>query len=110
MIGALRHALRLQAAHRAPDGGGGWHLVWQDAARNPLVYAAIDTAGGGEALRQHRRTPAVSHRLRIRYRADIAPGMRLVEAAGVAAYEVISVHDAAGDARWLEVAALKKPL
>lgn len=110
MIGALRHALRLQAAHRAPDGGGGWHLVWQDAAPNPVIYAAIETAGGGEALRQQQRTPATSHRLRIRHRADVAAGMRLVDAAGRASYEIISVIDAAGDARWLDIAALKRPL
>ncbi|MDP2204750.1 MAG: head-tail adaptor protein [Alphaproteobacteria bacterium] len=110
MIGALRHALRLQTAHRAPDGGGGWHLVWQDVAARPLVYAAIESAGGGEALRQHKRTPAVSHRLRIRYRSDMTAGMRLIDMAGGAAYEIVSLHDAAGDARWLEIAALKKPL
>ncbi|MFN7115014.1 MAG: head-tail adaptor protein [Alphaproteobacteria bacterium] len=110
MIGALRHALRLQTAHRAPDGGGGWHLVWQDAASNPVIYAAIETAGGGEVLRQHQRVPAISHRLRIRYRIDVVPGMRLVDATGAAAYEIVSLHDARGDARWLEISALKKPL
>lgn len=45
-IGALRHALRLQNVLKTPDGGGGWHTVWQDAALHPLVYAAIETAGG----------------------------------------------------------------
>jgi hypothetical protein len=73
MIGALRHPLRLQKAHHAPDGGGGWHLVWQDVVLNPVVYAAIETAGGGETLRQHRRTPATSHHLRGR-RARHAAG------------------------------------
>lgn len=110
MIGALRHALRLQEAHRSPDGGGGWHPVWQDVAAQPLVYAAIETAGGGETLRHHRRESAVSHRLRIRFRADVAAGMRFVDAAGTAAYDIVSVHDAAGEGRWLDIAALKRPL
>jgi head-tail adaptor len=110
MIGALRHALRLQTAYRAPDGGGGWHLVWQDVAARPLVYAAITAVGSGETLRQHRRTPATSHHLRIRFRNDIAAGMRLVNTAEGAAYEIISVHDAAGDARWLDITSLKRPL
>lgn len=110
MIGALRHALRLQEAHKSPDGGGGWHLVWQDVTLHPIVYAAIETAGGGERLRHHRRESAVSHHLRIRHRGDIVPGMRLVDAAGTSAYEIVSVRDAAGDGRWLQLAALKKTL
>jgi hypothetical protein len=36
--------------------------------------------------------------------------MRLVDAAGKAAYDIVSVHDAAGDGRWLDIAALKRPL
>lgn len=110
MIGALKHALRLQEQHRVPDGGGGWHSVWQDVMLHPRVYAAIKTSGGGDALRLHKREPQTSHHLHIRYRGDVAAGMRLVDDSRGQVYEVLSARDADGGERWLEIAARRAPL
>ena len=104
MIGDLKHALRLQEQHTAPDGGGGLHTVWQDVTLHPVVYAAIETAGGGDALRFHKREPQTSHRLRIRFRGDVTAGMRLTDPAHGFAYEILSVRDATGTEKWLEMA------
>ncbi|MBW7911729.1 MAG: head-tail adaptor protein [Alphaproteobacteria bacterium] len=109
-IGALRHALRLQNALKTPDGGGGWHTVWQDAALHPLVYAAIETAGGGEKLQSHRLEENITRRLRIRARADIGAGMRLVDTAAHIGYEIISVRPAADDGRFLWLETTVRPL
>lgn len=106
----MKHALRLQKQHHAADGGGGRHSVWQDVENQAIIYAAITAAGGGEALRQHKRSAQVSHYLRIRYRTDITAGMRFLDAAGDAAYEIISLRDTAGDSRWLDITAVKKPV
>lgn len=103
MIGGLKHALKLQEKHRVPDGGGGWHEVWQDVTLHPLVYAAIAAAGGGETLRFHQRHPQTSHKITLRFRGDVAAGMRLVDAARGKAYEVLSIRDATGEERWLEI-------
>lgn len=108
MIGALKHSLRLQEQHRVPDGGGGWHTVWQDVTLHPLVYAAIETAGGGERMRFHKREPETSHILRIRYRGDITSGMRFIGADGSYSYDVLSAVDRRGDERWLEIAVRRK--
>lgn len=105
MIGALKHALRLQEQQTAPDGGGGLHTVWQDVTLHPVIYAAIETLGSGETLRQYRREPQTSHRLRIRFRGDITPGMRFVDSVRGHAYAVLSVRDATGDEKWLEITA-----
>lgn len=105
MIGNLKHALKLQEKHRVPDGGGGWHEVWQDVTLHPLVYAAIATVGGGDALWFHRRMPQISHKITLRYRADVTAGMRLLDTARGKAFEVLSVRDSTGDERWIEIAA-----
>lgn len=110
MIGVLKHALRLQEQHRVPDGGGGWHTVWQDVTLHPRIYASIASLGGGDAVQFYKRTPQVSHRLRIRYRGDIAAGMRMVDDSRAQVYEVLSVRDVAGDERWLEIAARRAAL
>lgn len=109
-IGTLRHALRLQNALKTPDGGGGWHTVWQDAALHPLVYAAIETVSGGERLQNHRLEENTTRRLRIRARADIRAGMRLVDAAAHVGYEIISVRAAADDGRFLLLETEARPL
>jgi hypothetical protein len=36
--------------------------------------------------------------------------MRFLDAAGDAAYEIISLRDTAGDSRWLDITAVKKPV
>lgn len=109
-IGALRHALRLQEAHKVPDGGGGWHLAWQDVTMHPLVYAAIEQTGGGETLRQRRRADDISYRLHIRARGDVVAGMRLTDAEAKTVYEIISVRQAQSGENWLELTALRRPL
>lgn len=109
-IGTLRHALRLQNALKTPDGGGGWHTVWQDAALHPLVYAAIETGGGGEKWQNHRLEENITHRLRLRARADISAGMRLVDTAAHIGYEIISVRAAADDGRFLLLEVAARPL
>lgn len=105
MIGALKHMLRLQEQHTAPDGGGGLHTVWQDVTLHPVIYAAIETRGGGEAVRLQRREPQITHHLHIRFRGDIMAGMRLVDTVRGHAYEILSVRDTAGDEKWLEITA-----
>ena len=109
-IGALRHALRLQEAHKVPDGGGGWHTVWQDMTMHPLVYAAIEELGSGETLRQRRRDSDISHRLRIRTRGDVVAGMRLVHAAASCVYDIVSVRRIGPEENWMELTALRRAL
>lgn len=72
--GALRHRVTLQAPQETSDGGGGASVTWTDVA---VVWAAIAPLRGGERLRAGRLEAALTHRVTIRYRADVTPEMRV---------------------------------
>lgn len=107
MIGELRHRISFQSATRVPDGGGGFTESWANITVQPEVYAAIAPLSGSEQLRHHQLETAVTHRVLIRYRADITPGMRIVREGVI--YDIFSVLDSEGQGTWLEIlAAVKK--
>lgn len=103
MIGAMKHRLTLQARQRVADGAGGYSETWADIADEPIVYAAIETLGAAEVYRQQQISAAATHRLLIRYRADVTPDMRLCGEAGV--FDITGVLDRHHRKEYLEVLA-----
>lgn len=69
-IGRMRHRVTLQTETRTADGGGGATIAWTDQA---TVWAEITPLSGSEQLRGMALEGRVTHRIRIRYRSDIAP-------------------------------------
>jgi SPP1 family predicted phage head-tail adaptor len=108
MIGALRHRLVLQESARTPDSGGGYAQGWANVAANPVLFAALFPAGDGLYVAQRQRKSRVTHRLRIRYREDVAADMRLID--DEKAYHVQSAADPDGTKAWLDILAEERPL
>jgi SPP1 family predicted phage head-tail adaptor len=96
MIGALRHRVTIEEKAAAPDGGGGVSESWSALA---TVWAAIETLEGAEVLRAEQIVGEARFRLRIRYRADITPAMRV--RLGARTLGIESVADADGRGRFL---------
>jgi SPP1 family predicted phage head-tail adaptor len=87
-IGALRDRLTLQALNRTGDGGGGATVMWMPVAD---VWASIQPITGDERLRTDAVTGRVTHKVWIRYRADVLPDMRFV--AGARILDIVAVLD-----------------
>lgn len=73
-IGDLRHLASLEAASRAPDGGGGATLAWAEVAQ---VWCAIRSLSGDETLSHDRLLPATRHEVWMRWRDGVTADMRL---------------------------------
>jgi SPP1 family predicted phage head-tail adaptor len=96
VIGTLRHRLKLQQQQRIPDSGGGADIVWSDIAS---VWAAIRAVSGGERDVSDRQDARTRYKIRLRFRADVFPGMRF--ASGSRFYNVQAVLDEDGRRKWL---------
>ena len=95
-IGALRHRLALERAVRTPDGGGGVTESWVLEAD---VWGSIRPLSGEERLEADRVSGRVSHEIRIRYRANVVPAMRLRQ--GTRVFHIVAVLDDDERRRWL---------
>lgn len=73
--GTLRHRVRIQQLVQTGDGMGGIMETWQDVA---VVWAAVEPLQGRELFEAQQVRAELSHRVRLRYRPDIAPKMRLI--------------------------------
>jgi head-tail adaptor len=76
-IGELRDRVAIQQATRTPDGEGGYDVSWPGTVI-AIVWAKVTPASAGdEALRSDAVTAVHRYEVTIRYRADVAPKMRL---------------------------------
>lgn len=96
-IGALRARLTIEQPVRTADGGGGATIAWSALA---TVWGAIMPAGGAEAISAEQRVSRVSHRIRLRYRSDVTPAMRLSAPGRV--FRIKTMFDPDGRGRWLD--------
>lgn len=78
MIGRLRHRLVVQAENPLPDGGGGRGDPWAAPITLATVWGRVEPLGGAERLRAMQLDARVSHRVTLRYRADVTARERLV--------------------------------
>lgn len=74
----LRHRLTLQEEVRTADGAGGYVKTWSDIADLWAEIMPMANIYGREVPFAGQLQSEVSHRIVIRYRADMTPAMRLV--------------------------------
>src|SRR5918994_181816 len=73
-IGARARRFVLEMPVETPDGFGG---VLRSFAPGPQLWGAIEMLSGGERHAAGRPEQAVTHRVRLRYRAGVTAAMRL---------------------------------
>ena len=95
--GALRHPLTLQQAVRTPDGAGGFSESWATVA---TVFGKVEPLGTESSARADQMLEAVTHRVTIRKRGDVAAGMRFDWNGRV--LEIVTAHDPDETGRFLE--------
>lgn len=100
-IGEFRSRVTLQRESRVADGGGGFANVWTDLAASPTVWARIDPLRGREVLQALKLQSPVTHRVTLRYRADVTAGMRLTVAGR--AFNIRAAINLDERGRWLEL-------
>ncbi len=98
MIGALARRVALERPERVEDEGGGASVLWTPVA---TVWASVISAGLGERASFDSVAGRVSHRLRVRWRSDLAPGWRARIGERVLRIESAVDRDAAR--RWLHL-------
>lgn len=72
--GQLASRVSLERSIRVPDGVGGASIDWEEFA---TVWAAIEAVVAGESFSADRLSTRVTHKVTIRFRADIDGGMRI---------------------------------
>lgn len=101
--GALRSELSLQRATLTADGLGGHAESWSEVA---TLFARVEPVSAGTRFGADQTVETVTHRIIVRFRADLASGMRL--ARGGRVFEVVSVHDPDETGRYLVCRAREK--
>lgn len=73
--GSLREPITIQRKVSVSDGMGGQAISWIDLA---TVRAHVKPLSGREALQAMQLQASITHRIYMRYRADLLPSDRLV--------------------------------
>ena len=71
----LRCRLTLQQPNNSADGAGGLTRGWSDVV---TLWAAVEPLHGHERLEANKLASAVTHRVTIRYRSDVAAHKRFL--------------------------------
>ncbi len=100
LAGMMRQRIRIESPVLTPDGMGGWSREWEELT---TVWAQITAVSGDERIAAGQLTSEVSYRIRLRWREDITPQMRIVFGARIFAIRTIIAVD--GKKRTLEIMA-----
>lgn len=73
--GALRRRVTIELPVETPDGAGGRTVVWSPLA---AVWAEIHPQKAHERVNAHQIEARTTHIIRVRYRSDVLPTMRVV--------------------------------
>lgn len=99
-IGALRKRLALQSETLASDGNGGLAASWTTVAS---VWAEIMPISNKQVVSVSGVNGRITHKIIIRYRADVKTGMRFVQGSRIFTIRLVSTSDEVN--RWLEIMA-----
>lgn len=102
--GRLRHEVALEEPVTAPDGAGGYSESWVETAR---FFAAIEPLQARSLFGADRRLETESHRILLRHRPDVRPGMRFFWRGR--ALMIRTVRDPDGSARYLSCETMEDP-
>ena len=94
--GALRNRLVLQTVTAVPDGLGGFAESWSDVA---TVFARIEPVSADSRFGAGQTLETVTHRMTLRRRGDVEPGMRFACAGRI--FVIVTVHDPDESGRYL---------
>jgi len=73
-IGEMRHRITFQDSVETPDGHKGHTVEWFDKV---TVWGSLEPLSGREYFAAHQIQAEVTHRVKVRYRADITTKMRI---------------------------------
>lgn len=99
--GTLRHRIMIEAESQTSDGGGGMSNPWAAPITVAKVWAAIQPLRGTERLRAQQLEESITHRITLRYRADIRPSHRVNFKGRI--FNIRSVTNVEERNRWLEL-------
>lgn len=94
--GALRQELVLEAPQSTADTLGGFTVTWVEAA---VVFAMLEPVSARSRFSADQMLEDVTHRVTIRHRDDVRPGMRFRK--GQRVLDVVTVHDPGETGRYL---------
>lgn len=97
IIGSLRHHITIERPFRSAEAGGTATIVWEAVAS---VFARIESVGGREIAIADGMAARITHRVLMRYRADVGAQNRFV--VGSRILELRAVLDLEGRQRWLQ--------
>lgn len=103
--GMLRHRVRIEAAERVADDGGGASEAWVAVAE---VWASVEPRTGSERLDGDQIAGRVTHVVRIRGGLAVTPAMRVIWNGRV--FEIRAVIDAEGRGRRIDLLAEERDL
>lgn len=98
----LKHQLVLQQRSTSADGVGGFTRSWSDVA---TLWAEIVPISGSEKFAYEQQTSRQRYRIKLRYRSDITPGMRLFETASSRVFDIKSVINTHEQDKIIEIVA-----
>jgi SPP1 family predicted phage head-tail adaptor len=94
--GDLRTQLALEQMTPVPDGAGGFGESWSGIA---TLFAKLEPVAARERFGADQALEEVTHRVTVRFRPDVASGMRLTW--GTRRFLVLTVHDPDETGRYL---------
>jgi SPP1 family predicted phage head-tail adaptor len=101
--GRLNRRLVLEAPVETPDGAGGVVRGFEAVA---TLHAEVTSAAAREEVEAARLGAAVTHRIVVRFSADITVRHRLRD--GERLYRIVSLKDRDGRGRFLDIAAQER--
>ncbi len=93
-IGALRHRVSIYGKGTLAQNGTGEEIPAYDALL-ATVWASVEPMSGREFIEAMKVQADVTVRIRIRYRSDVSPEMRVIH--GTHTYEIDAVLDQKGE-------------
>jgi SPP1 family predicted phage head-tail adaptor len=103
--GWLRHRVTFETAEATPDEAGGETVTWTPLA---TVWARVEPAADREEIVADHLAGIVTHHVTIRWRDDIAGGMRI--ACRGRLFRVLTVHDPEETRRYLVAKAVEETI
>ena len=94
--GELRTELALEAAVAVADGLGGHAESWTEVA---TVFARIEPVSANAVFGADQTLETVTHRITMRWRSEVASGMRLARPGRI--FDIVTVHDPDETGRYL---------
>ena len=97
----LRHRIAIEAATETADSGGGFADPWAAPRVVARAWASIEPLRGRERLQAQQLEASVTHKIVLRYRADLRASHRVAFQGRV--FNIRSVINVGERSRWLEL-------